>query len=258
MSNNQNSPEASIKNSTEPFTDFTIEVVAENALLLSWQAKISLTQHNNIITLQAIIEQQLGDLVIETVASYHCLMVYFSHQLSTSTQVIEKINRLAKRPTNNLDNNHLPRSQPVNVDCIQIPVYYDTEQQWDLANVAKRCNMSIDEVIKQHCAQHYHGFALGFTPGFCYLASLPESLRLPRKSSPRTKVPKGAVAIAEQQSAIYPIESPGGWHIIGQTPLPMYESKNGQFNVTIKVGQNVKFYAISKAEFIVLQQGLQA
>ena len=97
---------------------------------------------------------------------------------------------------------------------------------------------------------------MGFTPGFCYLASLPNILHLPRKASPRTQVPKGAVAIAEQQTAVYPNQSPGGWHIIGQTPLPMYSTKNGQFNAKINVGQNVKFYAISKAEFIVMQQGL--
>ena len=118
--------------------------------------------------------------------------------------------------------------------------------------------MSIDNVIKQHSSQTYHGYALGFTPGFCYLASLPHALHLPRKSSPRLKVPQGAVAIAEQQSAIYPIESPGGWHIIGQTPLPMFASKNGEFNATINVGQNVKFYAITQAEFIALKQGLKS
>ncbi|ASP47531.1 allophanate hydrolase subunit 1 [Cognaticolwellia beringensis] len=258
--NNMNSDQNSDKNGAKNSANFTIEVVAENALLLSWQAKISLTQHNKIIALQAIIVKQLGELILETVASYHCLMVYFNPQNNTSTQAIEKIKRIAKTHNAGLEKAHgeIPKVKSLNDDCIKIPVYYDTEQEWDLADVAKRCNMSIDNVIKQHSAEIYHGFALGFTPGFCYLASLPDSLHLPRKSSPRIKVPKGAVAIAEQQSAIYPIESPGGWHIIGQTPLPMYESKNSQFNATINVGQNVQFYAITKAEFIALQQGLQA
>lgn len=228
-----------------------IELVAENALLLSWQATISLTQHHEIISLQALITEQLDGLVVESLVSYHCLMLYFRPQLITNTEIIAKINHLIKHSANN------PNAKINEADCIKIPVYYDTEQQWDLADVAKRCNLSIEQIIKQHSANIYHGFALGFTPGFCYLASLPKSLHLPRKSSPRTKVPKGAVAIAEQQSAIYPIESPGGWHIIGQTPLHMYESSHGQFNATIKVGQNVQFYAISKAEFFTLQQGLQ-
>ena len=248
-------------NSIQHRPDFTIEVVAENALLLSWQAKISLTQHNEIITLQAMLEQQLAEKMVESVASYHCLLVYFCPQLTTSSQVIDHINSIAKTPSALTKPKHSQDEKITNafaaVDCIKIPVYYDTEQQWDLAEVARRCNLSIEEVIKQHSAQTYHGYALGFTPGFCYLASLPESLHLARKSSPRTKVPTGAVAIAEQQSAIYPIESPGGRHIIGQTPVPMYESKNGQFRASINVGQNVQFYPISKAEFIALEKGTQ-
>ena len=234
------------------------EIVAENALLLSWQAKISLTQHNQIIALQKIIVQKSDALIIETVASYHCLMIYFNPLLTDSSQLINKIQTIIKDHPISEDHDKSGELKDNNTNCINIPVYYDIDQQWDLAEVAQRCNMSMDDVIKQHSANIYHGFALGFTPGFCYLASLPQTLHLPRKSSPRLKVPQGAVAIAEQQSAIYPIESPGGWHIIGQTPLPMYESKNGQFNATINVGQNVKFYAITKAEFIALQKGVKA
>ncbi len=243
-----------IDSNTNIQTNVSLDIVAENALLLSWRSEISTAQHNEIIALQTVIEQQLGELIIETIASYHCLMVYFRHQVITSADIIEQIKQLAKyhRQTNKLTDNSNA------VDCIKIPVYYDTEQKWDLAEVAHRCNISPDAVIKQHSSAIYRGFALGFTPGFCYLASLPDILHLPRKSSPRTQVPKGAVAIAEQQTAVYPNQSPGGWHIIGQTPLPMYNTKNGQFNATINVGQNVKFYAISKAEFIAMQQGLSA
>ena len=190
MSNNRDSINNKVSNSAEQGVNFTIDQVAENALLLSWQTKISLTQHNEIIALQAMISQQLGELIIETVASYHCLMVYYCPQLSSSMQVIDKINRVTKNVSHkhsdgyHQDNNpnHKLAHQPAHNHCIKIPVYYDREQQWDLADVAKRCNMSMDEVIKQHSAHTYHGYALGFTPGFCYLASLPESLQLPRKS----------------------------------------------------------------------------
>jgi len=232
--------------------NFSLDIVAENALQLSWKSEILIAQHNEIIALQALIKHQLDAYVIETIASYHCLMIYFRHQMITSTEITEQIKHLAKhhqQPTQLTDNS-------LSVDCIKIPVYYDIEQQWDLAEVATRCNITSNEVIEQHSSTIYRGFALGFTPGFCYLASLPDTLHLPRKSSPRTQVPKGAVAIAEQQTAVYPNQSPGGWHIIGQTPLPMYNTSNGQFNATINVGQNVKFYAISKTEFIAMQQGL--
>jgi KipI family sensor histidine kinase inhibitor len=233
----------------------TIEIVAENALLLSWPQQISEAQHNEVITLQSILKQQLSALIIESVASYHCLMVYYQFQLTSTESLVEKITTLAanrKDLTNNAVNNLVDKQQLQS--CIQIPVYYDTQQQWDLHTVADHCNISVEAVIKLHNSTVYRSYALGFTPGFCYLASLPKALMMARKSSPRTKVPKGAVAIAERQTAIYPSESPGGWHIIGQTPLPMYQYNNGEFTPTISVGQSVKFYSISKAEFLAQQQ----
>lgn len=234
---------------------FSIEVVAENTILLSWPQQVSIIQHNDIITLQSLLKEQLAELIIESVASYHCLMIYYPFQLISTEALIDKITAIAtgkKNATKNLAKNLVDNQRPPT--CIQIPVYYDTEQQWDLHAVAKHCNISIAEVIKQHSSTNYRSYALGFTPGFCYLASLPKGLSVPRKSSPRTKIPKGAVAIAEQQTAIYPNESPGGWHIIGQTPLPMYQCKDGNFTPTISIGQSVKFYSISKTEFLALQQ----
>ena len=234
---------------------FSIEVVAENAVLLSWPQQISAEQHNNIIALQSALKQQLSSLIVDSVASYHCLMIYYQFQLISTETLIERITTISTDTNyalNNPDDNSSSEQQPQ--ACIQIPVYYDTQQQWDLQKVAQHCDISSNEVIKQHSSTIYRSYALGFTPGFCYLASLPEALSVPRMSSPRTKVPKGAVAIAEQQTAIYPNESPGGWHIIGQTPLPMYKCKNGKFIPTITVGQRVQFYAISKTEFLALEQ----
>ena len=102
--------------------------------------------------------------------------------------------------------------------------------------------------------QTYTAYALGFTPGFCYLATLDKKLRLPRRTTPRTNVPAGAVAIAEQQTAIYPTESPGGWHIIGQTPIELYRAKDESFLPKITVGDQVKFTEICLNQFNQYQQ----
>jgi KipI family sensor histidine kinase inhibitor len=236
-------------NNVTTSNDFTIEIVSENALLLSWQQQISTTQHNKIIALQALLNLRLSTLITESVASYHCLIIYYQFKTISTDALIDKINLIAAESSSS---NILVEQQ--HTSCIQIPVYYDTDRQWDLQGVAQHCDITIEEVIKLHSSTMYRSYALGFTPGFCYLASLPDMLTMARKSSPRTKVPKGAVAIAEQQTAIYPNESPGGWHIIGQTPLPMYQSDNGEFSTTIAIGQNVQFYAISKAEFLALQK----
>ena len=230
---------------------FTIEHVAENALLLSWQQQISVTQHNKIIALQTLLNAQLAELIVESVASYHCLMIYYPFQLISADVLSKKIISVAT--AQQTDDKSITETQNRQAS-IRIPVYYDIEQQWDLHDVAKQCKLTIDEVIKQHSSTTYRSYALGFTPGFCYLASLPKALTMARKSSPRTKVPKGAVAIAEQQTAIYPNESPGGWHIIGQTPLAMYQCKHGEFIPKISVGQKMQFDASSKQEVLAMQR----
>lgn len=228
----------------------TIDCISENALLLTWRNEININQHKHILQLQKTLNEQLVGVLIDSVASYHCLMVYYHFQQISTEQMIEKVEFIIKKEQSK-HGTQLP-SLPTSGsnEILRIPVYYDLEQQWDLKAVAQNCGLTINEVINYHCQQQYRSFALGFTPGFCYLASLPTVLQLPRKSTPRQKVPQGAVAIAEQQTAIYPHQSPGGWHIIGQTPLAMYQYNHQYFQPTIKLGQAIEFYAISKQEFI--------
>src|SRR5262245_37832845 len=97
----------------------------------------------------------------------------------------------------------------------ELPVVYGGEAGPDLSEVAARAGISEDEVIALHAAQTYHVYMLGFAPGFAYLGDLPQALRLPRRATPRARVPAGSVAIASDMTAIYPLESPGGWHLIG-------------------------------------------
>jgi len=140
----------------------------------------------------------------------------------------------------------------------RIPVCYElTSLQTDLAKVAKDKNISEDTVITLHYANPYRVFATGFMPGFAYLGELPMELSQPRLSKPRLKVPKGAVAIADRQTAIYPDESPGGWHIIGYTPLELLFSatdvnttKSRVLDSLLKTGDCVEFYPITESEYI--------
>jgi KipI family sensor histidine kinase inhibitor len=140
----------------------------------------------------------------------------------------------------------------------RIPVCYQLNSlQTDLAKVAKDKNVSEDIVVNLHCATVYRVFATGFMPGFAYLGELPVELSQPRLNKPRLKVPKGAVAIADRQTAIYPDESPGGWHIIGYTPLDLlFNSTNvdsvesGHFEALLRPGDYVEFYPVSESEYI--------
>jgi KipI family sensor histidine kinase inhibitor len=128
---------------------------------------------------------------------------------------------------------------------VDIPVLYDGV---DLNEVAARLALSPAAVIELHCQVEYDVFAIGFLPGFPYAGYLPPALAgLARRDSPRVRVPAGSVAVAGLQTAIYPIESPGGWHLLGTTPLCIADPVSGYF--PIRAGDRIRFVPISASEF---------
>jgi inhibitor of KinA len=133
-------------------------------------------------------------------------------------------------------------------ETVEIPVCYGGEYGPDLEEVAARHNLSSQEVIALHSASLYHVYMIGFTPGFPYLGGLDSRLATPRKKTPRERVPAGSVGIADRQSGIYPIESPGGWQIIGRTPLRLF-ALNRSPVFLVRAGQAVRFKAIARNEF---------
>jgi KipI family sensor histidine kinase inhibitor len=128
---------------------------------------------------------------------------------------------------------------------IELPVLYDGE---DLAGVARALGFRVEEVVALHSGTDYDVFAIGFIPGFPYAGYLPDELRgLPRRPSPRTNVPAGSVAIAGKQTGVYPHESPGGWHLIGRTPLTIANVADGHF--PIRAGDRLRFVPITLEEY---------
>ncbi|MFN4315846.1 MAG: 5-oxoprolinase subunit PxpB [Chitinophagaceae bacterium] len=130
---------------------------------------------------------------------------------------------------------------------MEIPVCYDIELAADLSAVALSTGLSINEIVRLHCGQPYRVYLIGFLPGFPYLGTLPVELQLPRKQIP-TNVPAGSVAIAGLQSGIYPVQSPGGWHVIGRTPLSIFDSSLPE-PCLLQAGDLVQFTPISKHEY---------
>lgn len=225
------------------FDEIKVFANSENSVLLTWPEKICPLQHQKIITVEQALKQQLGEIISESIVSYNALIIYYHFDKITFSQLVGHIAEVLST----IDQPDIRHQSPDSI--IEIPVYYSEESGWDLVNLAKQCQLTIEQIIELHSQRTYHAYALGFTPGFCYLGTLDNTLALPRKASPRLSVPKGAVAIAEQQTAIYPNESPGGWHIIGQTPMPMYRTVNNTFIPTIAVGQSVRFVPINKTRF---------
>lgn len=172
--------------------------------------------------------------VIDIVPAYSTVGVHADPELIDLDELAELLSTLEPQGSAQADGR-----------VIEIPVLYDGE---DLDHVATRLELAPAEVIDAHCSQNYRVFALGFQPGFPYAGYLPTSLTgLPRRGEPRTQVPAGSVAIVGKQTAIYPNPSPGGWHLIGRTPLVIADLPRGHF--PIRAGDWLRFVKIDHREY---------
>jgi inhibitor of KinA len=131
---------------------------------------------------------------------------------------------------------------------VEIPVLYDPQLAPDLAPLAAEKNLALDELIALHTAPAYRCYLLGFRPGFPFLRGLDPQLHAPRLPTPRLRVPVGAVGIGGEQTGVYPVESPGGWRLIGRTPLRMFDPARAQ-PFLVHAGDSVRFVAIDRATF---------
>jgi KipI family sensor histidine kinase inhibitor len=138
-----------------------------------------------------------------------------------------------------------------------LPVCYEGEAAPDLAETARTLGVGEDEVVALHSGTEYLVYMLGFLPGFPFMGDLPERLRLPRRAEPRLRVPPGSVAIATGLTAIYPWESPGGWHLLGRCPVPLFDAGRDSPSL-LAAGDRVRFTPVSMTEFQRLAAGLQA
>ena len=181
--------------------------------------------------------------VIEIVPSYTSIMVSYDFSKISYLEMRKMINEI-------LD--HAEEfSHDIKTRSVSVPVYYGSEVGLDLENLAKMKNLTVEEIISLHVNKEYSVYAIGFSPGFPYMGEVDEVLATPRLANPRAKVPKGSVGIADKQTAIYPQLSPGGWQILGRTPIDMFDTSYDGFSY-LKVGDKVKFRRINKEEFLVL------
>ncbi len=177
--------------------------------------------------------------MIETVPTYRSVTVHYDPEVIRYEELVEKLQSLLGQ----LDQIQIPPSQ-----VLEIPVLYGGEMGPDLDFVAEHAGMTSEEVVKIHTSTEYLIYMLGFTPGFTYLGGMDERIATPRLKTPRVKIPAGSVGIAGSQTGVYPIDSPGGWQLIGQTPVHMYDADRAE-PILPKAGQYIKFYAIDQAEY---------
>jgi KipI family sensor histidine kinase inhibitor len=185
----------------------------------------------------------LGDLIIDQVTSYASLLLIFDPLRVDQYAVRQVINQTLK------SNDEVSASgNSSSQACLELPVYYSEESGPELQLISKNSGLSVDEVIALHQNLTYRVYAIGFAPGFAFLGQVDERIASPRLSTPRLKVPCGAVGIADRQTAIYPGISPGGWNLIGLCPTRMFDPEATP-TMPVSVGDEVRFKAISKDEF---------
>lgn len=131
---------------------------------------------------------------------------------------------------------------------VEVPTCYDAEFGPDLAEVAERCKLGVEEAIRRHCASPHRVLMVGFAPGHPYIGGLDEKLSVPRRTTPRPKVIAGSIAIANTQSVVYPFTISGGWNIIGRTPLVIFDAAR-EWPALMAPGDRVKFRAIDREEY---------
>ena len=217
--------------------------VGDSAIAVEFGREIDLNINNQVAAMRTVIEAAIdeGKLkgIVELVPTYGSLLVVYDQLTVGYAGLIEQLKILAE----GLEGVEIPDRE-----VVEIPVVYGGEYGPDLGIVAQLNSLSEDEVIKRHSEAEYPIYMLGFVAGFPYLGGMDKSIAAPRKQTPRLKIPAGSVGIAGQQTGIYSVESPGGWQIIGRTPLKLYDADREK-TILLRAGQSIRFKPITEAEY---------
>lgn len=219
--------------------DWTIEAAGAQAVIIRFGSNMDPQLTPLIRAAHERLAGQLNGSIQDLIPSYTTLMLVYDILQYDFASISRAINNALQNLESRAENSRL----------IEIPVFYDLSIGFDLQRVADYHGIGINEVIERHSQAVYQVFAIGFAPGFAYMGNVAGNLATPRLDSPRTQVPAGSVAIADQQTAVYPIDTPGGWNIIGRTFIKMLD-RDLPALCPVQVGDKVRFIPISRAEFL--------
>lgn len=225
-------------------TTYSIQPISDDGVLIQFTDEHEdLLPYIHTLT-HYLLDQQIAG-IKDIVPAFTSIAIFYHPFQLRYHQLVEKLHPLLNHQELNM--NRTPNS-------LEVPVCYDTKLGLDLEEVAQKHRVSTNELITLHSQATYTVAIMGFLPGFPYITGLPEKIWTARKSTPRTHVPKGAVGIGGSYTGIYSLPSPGGWNIIGQTPLTLFDQKKSN-PFFFQPGDKVKFIPITLKEFDRLSTG---
>ncbi|MEP0214420.1 MAG: 5-oxoprolinase subunit PxpB [Cellulophaga sp.] len=219
-------------------TNVNYKIFGDTSILVEWEQVIAKDILYDVLAFKFKIEAAYTS-GIQVTTAYNSLLIVFDDFKVDLSDEIENLRQIYLQKRKKTD---------CNSTLWKIPVCYEDEFGIDLKEVAKEKNTSVTKIIELHTRTMYTVYFIGFLPGFLYLGGLPKELTMPRKAMPRLRVEKGAVAIGGNQTGIYPVDSPGGWNIIGNSPLSFFDA-NKDVPCFAKAGDAIQFYSVTKKEY---------
>ena len=216
-----------------------ILTAGDSSLLIEFGKEISPEINQKISATVQMMREQHIEGVVDTIPAFCSLLINYDPRVVSYEDLKERMQNLVK-----LD----AKTGETKKKVFEIPVCYGGEYGPDIASIAKHAGLTEEEVIQIHSSRDYLIYMLGFLPGFCYLGGLDERIHTPRLANPRIKINAGSVGIGGSQTGIYPLDSPGGWQLMGMTPVKTYDPDR-EVPILVEAGDYIRFVPIDEAEF---------
>ncbi|MFI3200692.1 MAG: 5-oxoprolinase subunit PxpB [Eubacteriales bacterium] len=222
--------------------DMKLKIVGDSAVLVQFEEKIDSQINATITSLVRMVREQQIEGVIDMIPAFCSLLIHYDPRIINYENITKRLSKIME-----MDITTESSAKVV----YEIPVCYGGEYGPDLENVMEHANLTKEEVIKIHTSKDYLIYMLGFLPGFTYLGGLDERIHTPRLANPRVSIAAGSVGIGGAQTGIYPLDSPGGWQLIGKTPIKTYDPES-QPPILFQAGQYICFVPVSSEEYDVI------
>ena len=224
--------------------DIRILTAGDSALLIEFGKEINPETKRKITAIVQLMREQHIEGIVDVIPAFCSLLINYEPRVLSYEELKERMENLLKMET---------KTETTRKRIFEIPVCYGGEYGPDIDNIAEHAGLSVNEVIKIHSSKDYLIYMLGFLPGFTYLGGLDERIHTPRLASPRLTIRAGSVGIGGSQTGIYPLDSPGGWQLMGLTPVRTYDPER-QTPILVEAGDYIRFIPIDEEEFLRIQK----